>query len=833
MAAKPKKIAVFFNDQGGRLSSALDMEKLLSVAGKAKGVVKTEHVQDVFLDAFPDLLGEEFSGEEIDRVLFVGEFTLAQKQYCTRLLTQAGINQYMIEWFDPGDQGLLNPEHDQTMRDKKATVMFKMALARTKNLEPLEPETLPANERVLIIGGGISGMHAAASLIRQGKPVTLVEKNSGLGGKVAELSRFYPRMCDPRCGLEHIMFELSPSELLDLRTLSRVESLEGGPGRFTARIKQAPRYVNARCDACGKCQEVCPVDLDDTIPAVECEAPDRSLQTEALGKEESSSENGELTAEPERGFRDAYGILEERNVERPAVFKRKAIHPALPMAHPVPYVVERAHCPPDCRKCEEVCPNKAIELNQEENSESIDAGAVLVATGWDLYPLERLQEYGYGKHPGVIDNMEMERLLSREDPHIPRVNGRKVSELESVGFIQCAGSRDERHLPYCSSVCCSATMKQILELKRVKPDIKCYVYYMDIRTPGFDESMYRMAREAGAVFLRGRPARIDFDQDSGRLVAEALDEDMGQNVRTQLDMLVLAGGMCPSQGSLDAGQMLNLPQNEHGFFESHKQCYPADSQRTGIYVGGCAREPMNASQSIESSAKAALEALGFLGEEIEVDPTYPVFNDKKCDQCGRCLEECPYTALSYNEKEIPVPDLGKCRQCGNCMGICPKTAVDLRHRTIKQYASQVEILGDNTSFLPKEEPIILAFLCENDAWLAAGEAQDRGIVPPNVVALKVPCAGALNNAIIADALSLGIDGVFIGACPEGTCHYVKGNELIRKRYDDLVDKLKNMSMDPERVIFEGLGPRDADRYSSSLDKAISLLKEKGANPFKM
>jgi heterodisulfide reductase subunit A/quinone-modifying oxidoreductase subunit QmoB len=356
---------------------------------------------------------------------------------------------------------------------------------------------------------------------------------------------------------------------------------------------------------------------------------------------------------------------------------------------------------------------------------------------------------------------------------------------------------------------------------------------MDIRTPGFDESMYRKAREAGAVFLRGRPARIDFDQDSGRLVAEALDEDMGQNVRTQLDLLVLAGGMCPSQGSLDAGQTLGLPQNEHGFFESHKQCYPADSQRTGIYVGGCAREPMNASQSIESSAKAALEALGFLGQEIEVPPTYPVFNDKKCDQCGRCLEECPYTALSYNEKEIPVPDLGKCRQCGNCMGICPKTAVDLRHRTIKQYASQVEILGDNTSFLPKEEPIILAFLCENDAWLAAGEAQDRGIVPPNVVALKVPCAGALNNAIIADALSLGIDGVFIGACPEGTCHYVKGNELIRKRYDDLVDKLKNMSMDPERVIFEGLGPRDADQYSRSLDKAISLLKEKGANPFKM
>ncbi|MFP4658337.1 MAG: hydrogenase iron-sulfur subunit, partial [Desulfonatronovibrionaceae bacterium] len=291
--------------------------------------------------------------------------------------------------------------------------------------------------------------------------------------------------------------------------------------------------------------------------------------------------------------------------------------------------------------------------------------------------------------------------------------------------------------------------------------------------------------------------------------------------------------MCPSASGLETGPVLDLPQNEHGFFESHKQCYPAESQRTGIYVGGCAREPMNASQSIESAAKAALEALGFLGQDLEVEPTYPTFNEKKCDQCGRCLEECPFLALSYNEKEIPVPDLGKCRQCGNCMGICPKTAVDLRHHTIKQYASQVEILGDNTSFLPKEEPVILAFLCANDAWLAAKKAQAQGIVPFNVIALKVPCAGALNNALIADALSLGIDGVFIGACPEDTCHYVKGNELVRKRYDDLVDKLKNMSMDPERVIFAGLGPRDIQEYVDFLHSGIALLKEKGPNPFKI
>lgn len=826
MAAQPMKIAVFFNDQGGRLSAALDMEKLMSVAAKAKGVAKTDIVGDSFLDAFPALAGEVVPGEGIDRVLFVGGFTDAQKKACARTLVDAGINPYMVEWFDPTDQGLLNTAQDQTVRDKKAAVMLKMVLARTRSLEPLAPETLPANERVLIVGGGVSGIHAAASLTRLGKPVTLVEKNSGLGGKVAQLARFYPRMCDPRCGLEHVLFGLSDSDLLDLRTLAKVEKLGGGPGRFEASIRQTPRYVDERCDGCGVCQTVCPIELGDAVAPVECELP-----VEAFSPVQMPIEAEETVAPSE--ISEQVAAEATTPVERPSRFMRKAIHPALPMAHPIQFVVERRHCPPDCRECEKICPRQAVRLEQEEKVESVEAGAVLVTTGFDLYPMERLEEYGYGRHPGVIDNLEMERVLALDDAHIARLDKSFAAGLTSVGFIQCAGSRDERHLPYCSSVCCSATMKQILELKRINPEVACYVYFMHIRTPGFDEGMYRKAREAGTVFIRERPAKVDVDPDSGKIVVESLDVALGRKVRAELDLLVLAGGMCPSRGTTEAGKVLGLPTNEHGFFETHRQCYPAESQRTGIYVGGCAREPMDVGQSIESGAKAALEALGFLGEGIRVEPTYPTFNDKKCDQCGRCVEECPFAVLTYNEKNIPVPDLAKCRQCGNCMGICPKTAVDLKHRTIKQYAGQVEVVGENTSFLPKNEPIVLAFLCENDAWLAAREAQAQGRVPANVVALKVPCAGALNNALIADALSLGVDAVFIGACPDETCHFVKGNQLIRKRHDDLTDKLKKMSMDVERVVFAGLGPRDVDAYVRALDDCIALLKEKGPNPFKM
>ncbi len=836
MAKQQPKIGVLFNDQGGHLSSALDLEKLVSAATKNKLVVAADAVDKVSPDALTEWTGKAVSEHDMDRVLVIGGFTELQKKQHGKVFTDSGLNRYMIEWFDPLDQGLLNDKDDKSVRDKKALVMLKMVLARTKGLEPLEPEELPANERALIIGGGVSGLHAASSLVKLGKPVTLVEKNSGLGGKVAQLARFYPRMCDPHCGLEHILAGVADSELLDIRTLSKVEKLDGGPGRFEAVIRQMPRYVNQDCDGCGLCQTVCPVDLSDLVQAPECKLPPEAFEVQepSAGQEESPDNQGsEDKAEVETQTREEEAVYDLPPSERKPLYQRKAIHPAMPMARPVSFVVEREHCPPDCRECEKICPKNAVELEQEERVESIDAGAVLVTTGWDKYALEKLQEYGYGKHPGVIDNLEMEQLLSPETSNTESLHDLNPKELTSVGFIQCVGSRDERHLPYCSSVCCSVTMKQINELKRINPELECYVYYMHIRTPGFEENMYRQVRESGAVFIKDRPAKVDYDQSSGKLVVESYDQTLDRKLHTELDLLVLAGGMRPSDGSIEAGKILKLPTNEYDFFKSHKQCYPAESQRTGIYVGGCAREPMNVAQSIDSSGKAALEALGFLSGSFFIDPTYPTFDEKKCDQCGRCVEECPFQVLAYNEKEIPVPDLAKCRQCGNCMGICPKTAVNLKHRNIKQYASQVEVLGENTSFVAREEPVVLAFLCENDAWLAAQKAQAKGLVPPNVVALKVPCAGALNNAIIADALSLGVDGVFIGACPEGTCHYVKGNQLIKKRFDDLADKLKSMSMDTERVVFAGIGPRDVDEYVSSLEKCIADLKDKGPNPFKI
>lgn len=837
MVKTSPKIGVFFNDRGARLSGPLDLKTLIEKTAKIKGVTHTAVISDLSHEAAIGEVETRIQSGDMDRVIWVGSFPDAFTTKAINVLAEAGLNRYMQQWFDPEDQGLLSLETDEHTRQKKALALIQMTVARTKKLAPLDPLELPANERVVVIGGGVTGLHTAASLVKAGKPVTLVEKDAGVGGKVAQLARFYPLMCDPRCGLEHVLSGLMDSDLFDLRTLSKVERLDGSPGNFEVTVRSAPRYVTKDCDGCGLCQDVCPIFLDDTSPRPGVELSGAVLaalnttkedeETHREGVDHPGAENGDSSA------KEAPADAAPPSTERPPRFRRKAVHPAWPMPQPTMYVVERKHCPEGCRACAAACPNNALKLDQEETVEVVTAGAVVTATGWDLYELENVREYGFGRYSNVISNMEMESLLALDDPHTERLEGFSPEGFQTVGFIQCAGSRDQNHLEYCSGVCCSATLKQIQELRRRNPDVNCFVYYMDIRTPGFDEGLYRDIREGGnVVFIREKPAEIALNPENGKIVIESLDEALGRRVRTEMDLLVLAGGMKPSRDGVEAGNVLRMPMNPYGFFESHKQCYPAETQRTGIFSAGCAREPMNVSQSVDSGVSAAMRALPFLEGSLLVEATYPEINEKKCDSCGRCVEECPFGTLAFNEKEIPVPDLARCRQCGNCMGICPKIAVNLRDSTIAQYATQIETLSQST-YLPKNEPIICAFLCKNDAWLAHRAAQRRGLVPAGVVALPVPCAGAVNNGLIADALSYGIDGVYIGACPDGTCHYVRGNELIRKRRDDLADKLKSMSMDPERVIFEGLGPRDATRYAESLAHCIAVLKEKGPNPFKM
>ncbi len=684
------KAGLFIGDPGGRLARAIALDEVVQKLTKAKNVTRCEVPDDLLAAPFLTSIKEDLQVGKFNRILWVGRFSPYQEKRLQSELALAGLNPYLHEWLDLAEQGIGEEDVDRGLQTRKALILIQMALARTRLLEPLEPLNLPAVDAVLIIGAGVAGLHTAVSLSELGKKVYLVEKESGVGGKVASLHRFYPRICDPRCGLEFEIQKLRESDRVEVHTLSRVKSLDGSPGNFEVKVEKLPRFVNEeRCNACGECMRACPI----VVPG----------QSIAASPPMAPVLKGAMDTPKSGG---------------------KAIHPATPMAFPSAFVIERQYCPPECRECVKACPMQAVELGQSPSELVFRVGAGIVTTGWKPYPLSNVEEYGYGVYPNVISNLDMERLL--EEP----------PGLREIGFIQCAGSRDERHLKYCSSVCCSIALKQVRYLKEKVPEARCYVFYQDIRTPGFDEELYQYVKSlSGVVFIRGLPSTVK-PEDEGRLRVRAEDTLSGKEVSLSLDLLVLAGGMAPSEDSQGIAQLLKLPRNDSGFFESHLQCHPEESQRTGIYVGGTARGPMNVSQSIESSHRAATEAL--------------------------------------------------------------------------------------------------AFLCKNDAYHAARTAADSHLpIPPNLFFIKVPCVGSVNNALVADALSFGIDGILIAGCKDGQCHYVRGNQLVKTRSGDLADKLKKMMIEPERVRFEHLEIRDSGRYVELVTSYIRDLKAMGPNPFKV
>lgn len=785
------QIRVYVWDPDGCLEKSLDLQSLMGQCAKSTNVVSCEKVDDPSATEFIETLGRDVGNNLFDRIIWVGNLDDSTLRRLREPLSSSGLNPYMQIQCDLKAQGICDEAVDPPVRFRKALTLLKMALARARLLEPLEPIYLPATDSVAIIGGGVAGLHTAVSLLELGYGVHLIERQSGVGGKTALLERLYPRICDPHCGLAVVIRQLAQYERFSLHTLATVRGLEGSPGNFTAKVLKQPRFVaEDRCNGCGLCQAACPVSISANTDWFQDEPP----------------------------FPASTGL----NALVPATIK--AIHPSKPMAFPYAFTIEREFCPEGCDACRSACPNGAVVPDQVPEEKTIQTGAVLVTTGWDPYPLSRLNEFGYGIHRRVIGNLEMERLLGSDI----------AAGFKHVAFIQCAGSRDERHLKYCSAVCCSATLKQVRSLKERMPDIACTIFYQDIRTPGFEEDLYKQVRNLDNVrFVRGLPAGVEAQDGKGPLILTAEDTFSGKPIRLEADLLVLAGGLAPSTQAAQVANALNLPTTRDGFFESHHQCYPEESQRTGIYVGGCAREPMNVAQSIESSQRAALKAIRFLKETVRVDPTYPVIDRGKCDQCKRCVEECPFSSFTFDEKKFPQPELTRCRQCGNCMGVCPLGAISLRHRTMRQFAAQIEVL--ETSFMgSREEPLILAFLCENDAYLAAAEAHRIGLpVPPNVIQMRVSCAGAVNNALIADALSLGVDGVMIGGCKDGHCHYINGNRLVLKRSGDLQDKLKTMMIEPQRVRFDALEIRDSVKYVECVEAFVGDLTAMGPNPFKL
>ena len=456
MEKKSPKIGLYICDPGGTISGSIDLQAVIEKCGKIRQVEICEQLTDQVGGDFLAALKTVISEGKVDRLIWIGRFTTQQRRSIQDSLNDAGLNPNLNEWCDLELQGIGLAAGSAKDRAQKAVALIKMAVARVKLLQPLAPLEIPSSETAVVIGAGISGLHVAASFLERGKSVHLVEQQSGVGGKVALLSRFYPLQCDPHCGLEYVLKITARFKKANDPYAVKTLGLEGNAGNFSVTIKSEPRYVDRmRCNGCA---------------ALRCCLPGRvaGFHRRHSGRAAVSAGKG-------------YWLVEQRKPEKPFIRLLLLLFPK-----PMWWIVRRV-LPGAANARQRVRPERLIWIRPQLNT-SWTAGAVVVTTGWDPYPLSKLSTYfGYGKFANVIGNLEMEQLLSSMSKGIQNLSAPPVTALNTVGFVQCVGSRNKLHLSYCSSVCCSVTLKQILQLQTVQPDVRCIVYYQDMRCNGFEE----------------------------------------------------------------------------------------------------------------------------------------------------------------------------------------------------------------------------------------------------------------------------------------------------------------------------------------------------------
>jgi len=504
-------------------------------------------------------------------------------------------------------------------------------------------------------------------------------------------------------------------------------------------------------------------------------------------------------------------------------------------------------------------------------SETARFGAIIQATGWKPYDATKLTHLGYGSSPDIITNVQMEEMAAAGAITRPSDG----SEPVAVAFIQCAGSRDPDHLPYCSAVCCRASLKQALYLKEQNPETAVYVIHKDVRTPGQDEEFFRQAQRAGVVFIRGEIDGVT--ADGGKLQVQTEDQLLNEKISLEeLDLVVLATGLVPNAAvwledpdakleemaqqdateeqagaqpkvrnsvlNLAYRQGPDLPNLRYGFPDSHFICFPYETRRTGIYAAGCLRRPMTMTSAMEDATGAAMKAIQAV-EAVSVgravhpragDLSFPEFFMQRCTQCKRCTEECPFGAINEDEKANPLPNPTRCRRCGVCMGACPERIISFKNYSVDQIGSMIK--GINVPDEYEEKPRVIALVCENDAYPALDMVGMRRMqYSPFIRVIPLRCLGSINLVWIADALSKGIDGIILLGCKPGDdyqCHFIKGSELAQIRMSKIQETLDRLVLESGRVRVEEISITDWDRIPVIFEEFMETMEEVGPNPYK-
>lgn len=708
-----QKIGVYLCSGCG-IGDAIDLEALSAVAGEFS-ISKCETHPALCGSEGISLLRKDVDSEDINcLVLGACSGRVKTEEFSfdpiTTILERLNLREN-VAWCQPA-----SAEDTQMMAED----YLRMAVTRVEKTTLPKPYIEATNKRILVVGGGVSGLQAALDSALAGYEVDLVEKESDLGGRMIQWYRNTPTK-SPYRDLEEISLQetidiVRANSAITVHTSTVIEKISGAPGMFDVTLL-----------------------------------------------------NGGGT---------------------------------------------------------------------------LHVGSIVLAAGWNPYDPSKLGHLGYGSFPDIITNVQMEEMAKSGKIVCPSDG----SEPSVVAFIQCAGSRDPEHLPYCSTVCCRVSLKQAVYVREQNEENKVFVFYKDMRTPEQYEEFYKKVQKDGVVFVKTDTSKVSVTEGTERKLAiETMDELLGEPVQVEADLVVLATGMQPAVLddpilNLEYRQGPAIPELKYGFPDSHFVCFPYETRRTGIYASGCVRQPMTAARATSDGTGAALKAIQCVeltsqGKAVHPragDLSYPELFIQRCTQCKRCTEECPFGMYNEDEKGTPLPHPTRCRRCGICMGSCPERIISFNNYSVDMIGSMIKSIGVPDEY--EEKPRIIGLICENDAFPALDMVGlNRLQYPPWVRFIPLRCLGSINLVWIADALSKGIDGIVLFGCKYGDdyqCHFIKGSELANTRMEKIKETLDRLVLESDRIRFEQISIDDYYRIPTILDEFTSRLEELGPNPYK-
>ncbi len=710
MKKKQSRIGIFVCKCGGNIGDVVDVNAVLEVIKNWEGVTVAK--QHTYLCSKPaqEMIMDAIKKNKLDRVVVASCTPRMHLATFQSVLERAGLNPYMLEFVNIREQcSWSHGPHSSEEATRKAIMLIRGGYERSMELEALETISEKGSREILIVGAGIAGITAALQLGYLGFKVHVVEKKPSIGGNMAKLTKVFPTLDCAQCILTPRMAEVGRNPNVNLLTYAEVEVVSGRPGNFNVKIFMKPRGVDVdKCRSCSVCAKVCPVTVPDKF-------------NEGLSE-------------------------------------RKAAYIEFPQAVPSAYVIDFNACT-KCGKCEQICPSKAINLEDKGKTVDLNVGAILMATGYELYDARKLENYGYGTYKDVITMMDLERLTSASGPTSGYVKRADGSNVGRISIVLCAGSRDKNHIPYCSRICCMYALKQAFVLKKML-GIDVHVYYTDIRATGKGyEELYWRDQEAGVVFVRGKVAEV-WKSRNGKLVVLAEDTFTGNVTEEEFDLVALATPMVPPSGLKELAEKMKLSLGEDGFVqEKHPKLDPVDSLIAGTFACGCALSPKDVRDTVSDALAAAAKASLFLkGECITTSPEKAYVIEELCDGCGICIQTCSSNAITMQDGKAKINPF-MCTGCAACIPACPKEAVEFKNSTTKQMIAHLKgVLSDKEP----EEVRIVAFVEKNVGYTGMDFlGLDRINYPENIVIVPVPSTAILDLKHLLYAFAFGADGILI------------------------------------------------------------------------